>query len=262
MGKYIALIKIEFKNSFAYRLSTVASIVVGIIQIFVYYFIWSNVYVEKEVLNGYSFKQITTYVILSNVLYKYFEFGITLKISDMIKSGEISLRMTRPIYFIKSLFFESIGELASSSITLILPVFVVSVCFLPFVFPCNLASMLLFLVSILIGIGLSVYVDIAFGLLAFWTENGWGLRVIRQALIKLFSGAIVPMAFLPKWFANICKLLPFKYLIDTPINVYIYGVNRAAVISIIIQTIWLMVFVIFVNVLFKTIAKQLQVNGG
>lgn len=262
MKKYLALVKIQFKENFAYRLSTVASIVVGIVQVFIYYNIWKNIYNGENVLRGFSLQQICTYVVLANVVYKLVEFGITLRISELVRTGEIAVKLTKPINFITSLFFESMGNLASNIFTLVLPVLLFCVLMIPFYFQKNILTVLVFLFSMLMGIIISIFIDIVFGLLTFWTENGWGLRVIRQAMFKLFSGAIVPLAFLPDWFAKLCDKLPFKTLIDIPVKIYIYGLNREVVMLLFTQAIWGIFLCIVTHALYKVIIYKMQMNGG
>ena len=262
MKKYFALIKIQFKDNFAYRMSTAASIIVGILQIYIFYYIWCRVYDGTDTLNQFSLVQMSTYVIFNNAIYKLMEFGITLRISDMVKSGEIATKLTKPIGFIPSLFFESIGSLTASIFTMILPILIFCIIFLDIFVQTNPLANLMFIGSVILAILISIYVDIIFGLLTFWTENGWGLRVIRQALVKLFSGAVVPLAFLPEWFNRICDILPFKTLIDVPIKIYLFGVDNEAIGNVLIQVLWVMVLMLFTKVLFKIIMKKIQINGG
>ncbi len=262
MKKYIALVRIQFKDNFAYRLSTVASIAVGIIQVYIYYVIWCKVYDNSYMLKEFSLEQMSTYVILGNVLYKLVEFGITLRISDLVRTGEIAIKLTKPIGFIKSLFCESLGGLLSNIFTLILPILIFCLIIIPFFIQKNVVVVFLFFASMCLGIWISIFIDIIFGLMTFWTENGWGLRVIRQALMKLFSGAIVPLAFLPSWFGKICDLLPFKTLIDMPIRIYLFGFDEKIINQLLVQFLWVVVLYIFTKALYKIIINKMQVNGG
>lgn len=262
LKKYYALIKIQFKDNFAYRMSTFASIIVGILQVYIFYYIWCRVYDGTDTLKQFSLTQMSTYVILSNAIYKLMEFGITLRIADMVKSGEIATKLTKPIGFIPSLFFESIGSLAASIFTMILPILVFCILSLDIFIQRNLWANVMFAGSVFFAILISIYVDIIFGLLTFWTENGWGLRVIRQALVKLFSGAVVPLAFLPEWFTKICDVLPFKTLIDVPIRIYLFGVSNEAIENILVQLLWVVLLMVFTKLLFQVIMKKIQINGG
>lgn len=262
MKKYLALIKIQFKSNFCYRVSTYAGIVVGILQVFVMYYIWSEVYRNTDNIAGFDKEQIVTYFIFSTVIYRLIELGITLRVSDLVRSGEIALFVVKPINFINNLFFESVGTLATDLFTMVLPISVFcGICFNVYLQK-SILSLLAFIVSMLIAVSISIYIDILFGLFTFWTENGWGLRVIRQAVVKLFSGAVIPLAFLPGWFNKLTDFLPFKSLIDTPINIYLNRFTLDTLKLMGAQLFWLVVLMILAKVLYGFIVRRLDINGG
>lgn len=262
MKKYLALIKIQFKANFCYKVSTVAGIIVGILQVYVMYYIWSEVYKNTDTIVGFNKTQVVTYFIFGVVLYRLIEFGITLKVSDLVKTGEISLLIIKPINFVRNLFFDSVGTLAANLCTTVFPVAVFSCIFFSMYLQTSVVSWLAFILSTFIAIAISIYIDIIFGLFTFWTENGWGLRVIRQAVIKLFSGAVIPLAFMPGWFNILTDFLPFKSLIDTPINIYLNKCTTDTVWKIGIQLMWLVILMVLSGLLYRKIVKRIDINGG
>jgi ABC-2 type transport system permease protein len=50
------------------------------------------------------------------------------------------------------------------------------------------------------------------GLLGFWLEETWILRVIAQILTRFLSGSIIPITFFPQEFLALLKYTPFPYL--------------------------------------------------
>lgn len=260
--KIFALIKIQFKNDFVYRISTVAGIIVGIIQIFIYYYIWNNVYDNVNQLNGYSLLMINFYVIASNLIFKLMELGITLKIADEIRLGEIAVKIIKPINYITSLFCEGLGTIAGKIMTMVLPTLIVCVIGIKFFIQGNIGVILFSILSLFFAIIISVYIDILFGLMTFKTENGWGIRVLRQALIRLLSGAIIPLSFFPGALQKVCDFLPFKSLIDTPINIYLFGFTKDNFICFVQQILWVVVLMVIVHFVYGKMRKTLEVNGG
>jgi ABC-2 type transport system permease protein len=59
------------------------------------------------------------------------------------------------------------------------------------------------------------------GLLGFWTHNGWGLVNGRIALTRLFSGALVPLPFMPGWLESLAQALPFQAMVYLPSTIYL-----------------------------------------
>lgn len=260
--KFFALIRIQFKNDFVYRISTVAGIIVGIVQIYIYYHIWNTVYDNVDSINGYSLPMISFYVVISNLIFKLVELGITLKISDEIRLGEIAVKITKPINYVSSLLCEGIGSLAGKLLTLVVPTSVFCLIGIRVYAQTDIKVVFFFIVSVFLAILISVYIDILFGLMTFITENGWGIRTLRQALIRLLSGAIIPLNFFPGAVQKICDFLPFKSLIDTPINIYLFGFTKTNLLNFVQQLIWVVVLFSVVHLVFYKIKNTLQVNGG
>ena len=56
-------------------------------------------------------------------------------------------------------------------------------------------------------------------LLTFWMEGSSGLEHFKWIILTLFSGAMIPMEFMPDWLQKISNILPFKYVFAVPISV-------------------------------------------
>lgn len=260
--KYLELIKIQIKSSFTYKMSTIAGIIVGIFQVYIMYYIWCTVYDGRSSIQGYELEQMVTYIILSTLMYRMIELGITLKVSDMVRTGDIALRIVKPMDFVKSLLCESIGTIIANFFITVIPVLFMAVLTLKGYWQMDLMSIIVFVFSFILALLISMYIDIIFGLLTFWTENGWGLRVMRQAMIKLFSGALLPVAIMPAWLQGICSILPFKTLIDIPLNIYIFGISKDIIVILGYQLVWVVILMIAVRMLYRHIVKRLDINGG
>ena len=44
---------------------------------------------------------------------------------------------------------------------------------------------------------------------------------MKKHLIRLLSGSIIPIWFFPDWLADILNLLPFVYIYQLPLDIYI-----------------------------------------
>ena len=58
------------------------------------------------------------------------------------------------------------------------------------------------------------------GLLAFWLEETWILRVILSIVTAFLSGAIIPLDLYPKAFVEFLNYTPFPYLSYYPIKIF------------------------------------------
>lgn len=86
--------------------------------------------------------------------------------------------------------------------------------------PQSLESCGLFIISVVLGILIGTQLDLIIGILAFWTVNIWGLRLLRESVIQFCSGALVPLSLYPQWFQEISMFLPFQSMVYVPVSIY------------------------------------------
>jgi ABC-2 type transport system permease protein len=111
--------------------------------------------------------------------------------------------------------------------------------------------------SLLSGIAACMYVSLFWyalqyftGMLAFWLEETWILRVILQIVTVFLSGAIIPLELFPDFFREVLIYTPFPYLTYYPIKIFMGApvdmLNFYGVI-----TIWIAVFGVINSILWK-----------
>jgi len=116
---------------------------------------------------------------------------------------------------------------------------------------------------ILLGIPITFFIQIIVGTIGFYTNSIWGMQILRRSIIQIFSGIIAPISLFPLWFQELSKLLPFKELIYTPINIWLGQVSYNEIILVIIkQTLWGFILYIIAKLFFNHAVKKLTINGG
>lgn len=83
------------------------------------------------------------------------------------------------------------------------------------------------------------------GLLGFWLEETWILRVMLQLLATFLSGSIIPIDLFPAWAQKILDFTPFPYLTYYPIKLFTNGEHFFAQ-GYLMIILWTFVF-IFIN---------------
>jgi len=56
-------------------------------------------------------------------------------------------------------------------------------------------------------------------LITFWMEGSSGLEHFKWIVLTLFSGAMIPVEFMPNWLKTLTNILPFRYVFSVPINI-------------------------------------------
>ena len=87
--------------------------------------------------------------------------------------------------------------------------------------PVSFINFLLFIFVIILILPISFFIQMIVGTIGFYTNSIWGMQILRQSTISIFSGLIAPLTLFPEWFQKIANILPFKEFIYTPINIYL-----------------------------------------
>ena len=102
-----------------------------------------------------------------------------------------------------------------------------------------------------------------FGLLSFKITNMWGLTQIMNAIVRLLSGALIPLTFFPDIIAEIFKYLPFGSMISTPTLIYLGKLNGMEMLqALLLQAVWILVFFGLSKWIWSKLIKHLTILGG
>ena len=86
---------------------------------------------------------------------------------------------------------------------------------------------------------------------------------VKKHLLRLLSGSIIPLWFFPDWFANILKALPFAYIYQLPLDIYIGKSSDAEVLQMMtIQAIWLAVLLLAFFIVSRRATRKVMIQGG
>ena len=127
----------------------------------------------------------------------------------------------------------------------------------------NLASILIFLISIILGCLINIYYSYIFGLLSFKFYNIWGISQIARAIIMLVSGAMIPLTFFPEIIQKLFNFLPFSSIIYTPAMIYLNKLSYAQIAkSLGLQLIWVVILMVLSKIMWNKVIDKLTIQGG
>ncbi len=263
ISKTSELAKMVLKQGFSYAGFTWASMAVNLLGIIVTYYVWMAVYGGRTSMHGISREQMVTYVILSGVLLNGVQWGLNLYISELIQNGQIAMEMLRPVDFQLSMFSSRIGGFISYLIVECIPVLALSALLFGISLPKTITGVLMFVISLIMAIMITFFVEFTVGLIAFYTNSVWGLQHMKDAVLFFTTGAVIPMAFFPSILQTIILALPFKDMVYTPVAIYMGLISgEQALKAMLFQFIWLVVLMVISRVFFSTAIKKITVQGG
>ena len=221
LDKWTSTIKVGWSNHLAYRLNFVLQILgPAIVFFFIKYNLWCSVYANDphQNIQGYSLSSMLEYQVFVLVISLLGQGSNSMNLAEDIRMGRISAYLVYPFDFWKFHFASFLGfqglQLLITTLTLGL---VLALGFITSFNPVNLSQGLF--LTILVGFywfGLQYLI----GLLAFWLEETWILRVILLHVAQFLSGAIIPLELYPDVLRKILYYTPFPYLTFVPTKIF------------------------------------------
>ena len=274
--RYKPFFRAGIMDLMAYKFNIFMWLFVTVFEVAVVVFLWISVYKNSpeganSIINGFTFKEMITYVVMINIFTFITMDGSTLwQINDEIKMGTISIAFTRPISYRKRFIATTLGNVTMMTLMFGLPL--LSIAYLVFylidfiviesigVF---LFHILLFFIAQLIAVLLNDVINYIFGILCFYTSSGWGVNQIKEIITSFLSGSLLPLAFFPGVFKDIVANLPFAGLASNPVMVLLMKVDILGSLKIIgISIIWIVILEVFAHLLFNHASKKVTVHGG
>lgn len=256
------------QGAMAYRLNFMGFFIGESLYCFVMYFIWKAVFAAsgEGTFMGFTMTDMTIYVFLANIVGFFTGTDSTKMLAEEIREGSIIMRMIKPVNVDMSLLATELGDKAVMSAFIFLPVMIGVEVYRYFALGYVAFNFILFLgfvLSVILSYILSFYVNLIFGYLAFWLMNIWGFSILKESIIKFFSGSLIPLAFFPEIVRNIFEQLPFASLVYTPVMIYmgkLKGIDLAFAYG--KQIAWIIVFVVIAKLMWRLAEKRLAVQGG
>lgn len=240
MHKYLEISKIYFKTQLAWRVDVIFHMLFTISKIIFAYLLWGIIFANKTTIADFTFHQMMSYYIINSFLSQLeLSEKISEELSTKIRNGGFSKYLVVPVnvegYFaamdIGILFFYLFFDFVAA----IVWVFLFQIQFVitqnGFLLGC---AILLFLLGSFFMMQLNYYL----GLLTLKFQEISTFLMIKNNIISLISGSIIPLALFPDTVIQIMKLLPFYYVTYLPSMLLIGKSGEEAVKGIVIMILW------------------------
>jgi|SRR5882724_6562969 len=168
---------------------------------------------------GWTSNEITSYYLLAIIINAIIMCQQEEHVGTIdIQEGGLSSYLLKPFSYFWLIFFNELAYRLLQGILGIL-LLVVFVGFFPGLFAFAKSPDVLFL-SVIIAIVaflLTFIFKMIIGILAFWLTETRGAFEATNVMIVIFSGLLMPLAFLPSWLEQIVSKMPFAYMIYFPV---------------------------------------------
>ncbi|MFF2093158.1 ABC transporter permease [Paenibacillus sp. NPDC058174] len=256
-----------FRTHLAFRAEVLLFLFGQLFKIFVQVYIWHALFGDSGQLasqaGSISIQEMITYVVISSVISVFATNDVIFKVSSKVSSGEIAMDLIKPMSFRSVVFCQTFGTNMYRMLFELVPLVIVSLLFFHVQLP-SLASGIAFLVLVFNGLILNFLITYTIGLIAFWYILIWQINTVLNGLIRLFSGAFIPIWFFSDSLVQVSYFLPFRLIYYEPISVYLGKVTGwQELLAIVIQQVaWIIGLLLLQKWMWSKAVRRLVVQGG
>lgn len=204
---YLAYAGKSFLSRSAYRFDHIMGIVNTLLRVFIYWEVYRALYGGRTEVGGVTMIMVGTNFVLSLCMDAVFRVN-DFFIPDKIRDGSIANELLRPVSIQGRMVAESLGNALFELIFRFVPALLVSVLFVGMLGPENAVLFLLFLLSAFLGYGVLWSISFATQMLSFWLINIWSIVTIKNVLVNVLAGSMIPLWFMPDWMDGVIRFYP------------------------------------------------------
>jgi ABC-type uncharacterized transport system permease subunit len=254
--------RMEMQTFLTYRLNLGLQLLGILLQVYLLKVVWTAVYGGRADVDGIALGTLIAFLTLAN-LHVWAIYPQTVEVlPQRIQSGAIALDLARPV----GLFFQLAGRSVGATLGLVTLVVVA----LPLAAvlgsvraPASAEAAGLYIVSLLLGYGITLAIGVILGMVAFWTLEIHGFSVLYHFINQFFAGALIPLWFMPDWLRQVAELLPFQTQAFLPLSIYFGQLAGAdALRALGIQAAWLVALWIAAAAIFRAAIRRVVIQGG
>lgn len=262
MRAYVEFAVKKFRNQTAYRMDCFMGILKTIFSFIVYFSIYKALYGGRNEVDGITFGMVVTNFIISLGLSNAFDFD-EFFLAGKIDYGEISNELLKPVGFRLRMLSEHIGESVFKLVFNFIPSLIFAALTIGLIPPSSAVNMALMIISAAMGYLILWELSFIIQTWSFWLFSVWGIIVMKNVMVNVLTGSMIPLWFMPSTLRNIIRFTPFESVYFTPVRLYLGEISGSEIaVCMINQAVWIVILFIIGDIFWKKGKKKLVVQGG
>lgn len=264
MKKYWHIITNEVQRQFTYRASIAAYAFGNIAELVALTVIWTIVYRDIDLINGYSVQEMISYVVFA----WFFSFLTTTyafeqNVARDIHMGTLSNLLVKPQSYIRYVMAVASGRITIAFlIVLVQGAIVFSFFRNTLIFSLDFATIILLFFMLVATYFINLFLSILIGFIAFWTTEINGTYYSLKVFSRFMSGTFFPISLLPVFFVKTSYFLPFVYTIYIPVQLYLGKISFAEGLKgLMMEILWLVGLYAIIKIVWKRGLKRYESVG-
>ena len=260
---YLYVYKVQILKSLAYKFDVYGNIIMQTIIMIATAFFWKALFKNAENMGGVSVDTMLTYTVISSMISVVLITNVEWRITESVQTGAIAIDLMRPVNIFEVFFAENLGSVTALFFQNLLPIFIIGSLFIKLPAPRSAFEFMLFLISLVLAFFINWYLSVIFGMFSFKVIEMSALIQVKKHLVRLLSGSMIPLWFFPNWLRSVLEILPFPYIYQLPLSIYVgHYTSESLVRGLIIQILWVMALFLIETRLEKQAIKHVMVQGG
>ena len=260
--KYIYIIKTQIIKSMTYEFSVYGNIFLQTIIMITSAYFWKALYKGQESVGTVDAESMLTYIIISSMMSVLLITNVEKRIEMSVGKGTVATDMMKPVNLFGVYFAEDLGSVFALVFQNMLPILIIGTLFIKVPKMADVSALPLFVIAVLESFMINWLIAALFGMIAFAAVSIDALIQVKKHLIRLLSGSIIPIWFFPSGVAKVLSLLPFVYIYQLPLSIYIGKGERAEQIAgMKIQFLWLVALAAVFIFAQKRVTKKVMVDS-
>lgn len=267
MKKYLSFFRLRFAMGLQYRIAALAGIITQFVWGFMEIMILRAFYRADAASFPMRFSATASYIWLQQAFLAFFAtWMMENDIFESIVNGNIVYELCRPISIYNMWFSRSIATRLSRAILRCFPILIVAA-FIPYPYgidaPASPLHFFLFVLTLILGLVVTVSFCLLIYVLTFFTISPQGLRMVFTSSVEFFAGAIIPLPFFPEKVQKFMELLPFASMQNVALRIYSASMSPDEMKkAILLQVFWMFVVIAAGKMLCRLAEKRIRVQGG
>ena len=263
MKKYLYVIKTQIIKSMTYEFNVYGNIIMQTIIMITSAYFWRALYKGRGMVGDVDADSMLTYVVISSLLSVLLITNVERRIQTSVVKGTVATDMMKPVNIFGVYFAEDIGNIIALIFQNMLPILIIGALMIKVPRMADIRDLPLLIISVAESFLINWLIAALFGMIAFTAVNIDALIQVKKHLLRLLSGSIIPIWFFPQGVARVLQSLPFVYIYQLPLSIYIGRGDRAQHLGQMrIQSLWLVILAGLFFYAQNRAARKVMVQGG
>lgn len=267
MKALLGIFKMRFKLILTYRMAAIAGLATqlffGLVMVMIYF-----AFFESSGGQGFpmTLEQTVTYIWLGQALLFLLPWMGDREVQAMIRNGDFVYELVRPVDLYNFWLYRIQGQRLAGTALRSVPLILLAAFAIPDALrmrgPVSFLGLSLFVLTMITGLFLGAAISNIITISILFTI-GDGIERLMPAIVMMFSGMTIPLAFFPDWSQLILRLLPFSGLVDGPYKFYL-GIYTLENLPFLLghQLVWTFIFIGIGRWMMAIARRRVIVQGG